>query len=218
MPRFQVRSRLMTISIVDRFGSPMPLYAFRGHTIVEAKDGLQYAISFLRNNGRCLNVAAGVDGRYTLENRPFDPTCRGLVYSGSGPHLIAGYGKKVTQSFEFTTKASETVRAETTGDLSKVGLIEVVAWADYVKTPHQYNVRQFMGGLRRDSAESMSGARSGADGTKMGNDVEPHQFGTTNYERVDTYPDVIRIYPRAHWWLHTKDLIFEPVNEGPTFP
>jgi len=210
-----VRTHLLTVSIVDSFLLPKRLYTYRGHFIVEAIPGQTFKIAFERNFGARLNVAAGVDGRYTIEDKPFDGSCDGLIYSGDGPHYIHGYGLRTTRSFEFADSVRDTVAYETTGDLSKVGLIEVVAWAEYVRP--QYSDNPLIFGLSRSESTAKS-APSGAVGTKMGKQVEHHEIGQTRYIRAFGDPDTVRIYPRANWWLKAMGLLSSAPKSDPDFP
>ena len=211
--------QLLTVAILDHFNCPQPLYTFRGHYIVKAVGGQQFKIGFIRNTGLRVNVAAGVDGRSTQEDRPFNLSCSGLVYSGYslGYELIEGFGEETTRSFRFANSVRNSLAYEITGDLSMVGLIEVVAWAEYVPPRPQRFDSPLTFELFRGESTAKS-APSGAVGTEMGDEVKHHVIGHTTFKRALGAPDVVRIYPRATWWLEANGLLSSRPQSDPDFP
>lgn len=195
---------------VESYGSPLPVYYYRGKSYVEGTFGNSYAIRVFNHTGRRVEAVVTVDGRDVISGQSGNyRRNRGYVIDPYGQVLIEGFRSSYSSvaSFVFTDVGDS--YAARMGDASNVGVIGVAIFKEKTYRPapppayRQYESRpeekrNGLGtGYGRDSAAAPKSSARGGGSYEM--DDSAAQGLGTGYG-ADTYsPSTSTTFYRSSW-------------------
>lgn len=121
---------------VESYGSPLPIYAYRGKSYIEGTYGSSYAIRVYNHTGKRVEAVVTVDGRDVISGQVGNyRSNRGYVIDAYDSVLIEGFRNSYSSvaSFVFTDVGGS--YAARMGDASNVGVIGVAVFKEKIYRP-----------------------------------------------------------------------------------
>ncbi|NMB75732.1 MAG: hypothetical protein GYA21_11465 [Myxococcales bacterium] len=111
-------------------GVALPVVEHRGRSYVAGQNGLPYAVRFVNDSPRRVEVVVAVDGRDVIDGRPFDPDRRGYVVAPFSAIDIEGWrtSLEAVAAFRFTSR--EDAYASRMGTPGELGRIEAEVFTE----------------------------------------------------------------------------------------
>lgn len=212
----------LKLSIHRLDGRPLPLYLADGYAYVEGEPDLPFYLRILNMTRGELEVSPNMDGKSTMYNRTAGSNVPGMVIPGF-PFAwdLKGYGVNKLDGFKFARTFSDTMvvrAAPFSPDLSKMGTIELAAWADTpdVRVMGKWDPNWFAGGELESADEHQcldfgtlhrtSKSPVGAVGVGSTGKITHQATGETSFFRVGE-PDTLQVYIRSRAWLEANRII-----------